>query len=786
MKSIVQSLLGFSSTPARRASLLARSGVVMGLVLVLVLVTADLLAAGSGASSNVPDRKLLNIDFTAEPHLKTGPAAVGQTPNDYWNVYSRDVDSPFHWRDNGQLSGLKWADGSSSPAILSVTNAAGAWGNGSTDAMFQVYLYPLSRMGDMTVTLTGVPAGLYDLYFYAHGQPDSENGVVQVSSAGRDYGTQTNSSAPGWNPPAWTEGKQFVLFRGVEAVSGQALTITIEPGTAGLAVMNGLQLISRSSVLTGDGIPDSWRQQFFGPGFASDPRAAATADPDGDGANNYQESLAGTNPLDPASVQTVPLYVSTFAGAEPGGKDGPRAEATFLAPSSLTFDAAGRLWITEATFIDFAATTVGANRIRVVGVDQVVRTVAGSAEPGLVDGQGLSARFSGPHKVAFDHQGNAFVADTANHRIRKIDASGVVSTFAGSEAGYRDGVGTEAMFHTPNWVVSDTSDNLFVADFENLRIRKISPQGVVTTYAGGVRGAEDGPLTIATFNSPNALAFAPDGSLLVSDWSNGKIRRIKDGLVTTFATGPAYIDGMNSDPQGNIYAAFNGAHFLAKYSPDGTVSWTIPTGQGFEDGPIASAKFSDAVGAPLPLPDGNLLVYDVFNNRIRKITVGVPPLLTVSPAAGLFSNSVTVSVSSAVGAAVTHYTLNGTEPGPDSPIYSGPITLQGSTIIKARLFVNGVPVSDTLSAAFKDANAPVSGPIRVSTYAGSVPGSQDGFRTDATFTYPATLALAPDGRIFVTEANLPGSLPQATRAKHPSDWPDGMVTTFAGMTTPAW
>jgi len=260
-----------------------------------------------------------------------------------------------------------------------------------------------------------------------------------------------------------------------------------------------------------------------------------------------------------------------------------------------------------------------------------------------------------------DHLGNAFVVDEANHRIRKIDPAGVVSTFAGSQAGFRDGVGSNALFNTPIWIVSDSTDNLYVADFENLCIRKITPAGVVTTYAGRVRGGQDGPLATATFDSPNGLAFGPDGSLFVSDWNNGKIRQIKNGAVTTFASGPAYIDGVNTDDQGNVYAAFNGAHYLAKYSRASKLLWTIPTGQGFADGPIAAAQFSSAVGAPLPAPDSSLLVYDVFNNRIRKITVGVPPLLTASSAGGVFTNATSVSLSTPTGEGVIHYTLNGAE-----------------------------------------------------------------------------------------------------------------------------
>jgi hypothetical protein len=174
--------------------------------------------------------------------MKQGPAAVGESANDYWNVYSRDVTTEFDWRADGQISNLLWADGSASGIDLSVNNAAGAWFSGSTDPMMDSYLYPLSRTGNMTVTLTKVPPGSYDLYFYAHGEPPGENGVVTVESGGVNYGTESTSTAADWDPPMWVEGKQFVLFSRIQALAGQAIVVTVQPGSAGLAVMNGLQL----------------------------------------------------------------------------------------------------------------------------------------------------------------------------------------------------------------------------------------------------------------------------------------------------------------------------------------------------------------------------------------------------------------------------------------------------------------------------------------------------------------------------------------------------------------
>ena len=325
-----------------------------------------------------------------------------------------------------------------------------------------------------------------------------------------------------------------------------------------------------------------------------------------------------------APVQTVPLNVSTYAGSMAGGKDGYRTDATFSSLTSVAFDPLGRLWISEGAVTGYADAAPGPHRIRMIDQDQIVHTIAGGDTPGLVDGAGSSARFAMPNSLAFDHQGNVFVADRANHRIRRIDPNGFVSTFAGSAAGFRDGTGTDAMLNTPICAVTDQADNLYVADFQNLRIRQITPAGVVTTYAGGTRGSQDGPLASATFDSPNWLASGPDGSLFVSDWSNGKIRKIKDGQVTTFASGISYVGGVSTDSDGNVYAVASGGSFLAKYSRDGQLIWTIPLGQGFQDGAIAAARFSGTAGPPVPMPDGNCLVADSGNNRIRLITVGVP------------------------------------------------------------------------------------------------------------------------------------------------------------------
>jgi len=193
-----------------------------------------------------PKIDLLNVDFGS--HLNpfftpgAGVAAVGFSNNDFWNLYSRD-DEFGNWRDTGALQDLKLADQTLTPADLTVSNAAGAWNTLVPNGMMESYLYPLSRVGDITAQFTDLRKGVYDVYVYAHGYPPEENAVVTLSVDGVIMGTETTSSEPGWELPMWTEGGQFVVFRGVPLDRGQDLTVVSSPGVSGLAVINGLQII---------------------------------------------------------------------------------------------------------------------------------------------------------------------------------------------------------------------------------------------------------------------------------------------------------------------------------------------------------------------------------------------------------------------------------------------------------------------------------------------------------------------------------------------------------------
>ena len=184
---------------------------------------------------------LLDIDFGAGlvPSPKHGAAALGQT-NDFWNFYTRD-DGHGNWLTFGALTNLLLSDETASQAGLTVANAPGAWGNGSTDPMYQSYIYPFNG-GNVDILITNLPAGNYDIL------PYSADANFEISVEGTSYGVKHSYDNPVTNPPAWTEGVQYVRFSNVQVGLGQRLALTVRPGVYGYATLSGLQLASATGI----------------------------------------------------------------------------------------------------------------------------------------------------------------------------------------------------------------------------------------------------------------------------------------------------------------------------------------------------------------------------------------------------------------------------------------------------------------------------------------------------------------------------------------------------------
>ncbi len=283
--------------------------------------------------------------------------------------------------------------------------------------------------------------------------------------------------------------------------------------------------------------------------------------------------------------------ITTVAGdgtAGDGGDEGPATAAQLNAPRGV---AAGSLYIADTDN----------HRIRKIDDDETIATVAGDGTAGYSGdgGPAIVAQLNSPSGVAADADGNLYIADTGNHRIRKVDALGTITTAAGDgAAGYSGdgGPATAAQLNSPSGVAVDADGNLYIADTDNHRIRKVDALGTITTVAGdGTAGysGDDGPAAAAQLDSPSDVAADADGNLYIVDTDNHRIRKVDAlGIITTVAG-------------------------------DGTA------GFGGDDGEAAAAQLNSPAGIVVDAV-GNLYVADSDNHRIRKVQAllapGEPPV----------------------------------------------------------------------------------------------------------------------------------------------------------------
>ena len=317
--------------------------------------------------------------------------------------------------------------------------------------------------------------------------------------------------------------------------------------------------------------------------------------------------------------------VTTFAGSSQGSANGTGTNAQFSSPVGVALDSDRNLYVADR----------GNHRIRKITPAGVVTTFAGSSA-GSADGTGTNATFNEPYFVALDSSGNLYVADVSNHRIRKITPAGVVTTLAGSSQGNADGTATNAQFSRPYGLAVDSTGNVYVADSYGFRFRKITPAGVVTTFAGNTsQGNSNGTGTNASFQHPTAVVIDSSGNLFVVD-NNQFIRKITPAaVVTTFAGsftgGSADGTGTNAtfngpyglaiDSSDNIYVAEIGGNKIRKVTPEAVVTTLAGTSTaGSADGVGTNAGFNFPWGVAIDLL-GNLFVGDYSNHRIRKVVV---------------------------------------------------------------------------------------------------------------------------------------------------------------------
>jgi sugar lactone lactonase YvrE len=317
-------------------------------------------------------------------------------------------------------------------------------------------------------------------------------------------------------------------------------------------------------------------------------------------------------------------------------------------------------------------------------VSVTVRTLAGVArQSGAANGSGMAARFKRPRGIAVAPDGTLYVTDTENHTIRRITPAGVVTTFAGAAGrqGSADGTGEAARFSSPVGIALDTQGNVYVTDGENQTIRKITPAGSVTTLAGkaGSKGAADGTGEAARFNYPHGIAVAGNGTVYVADTKNHSIRQIStSGAVTT---------------------------------------WAGAAGQkGAGDGPNAAARFYNPAGLAID-EAGTLYVADNGNHTIRAIE----PAGGVRTLAGLAGKN---GRTDGAGAVARFDTPNGIAVDARGNLY----------------------VADYINSTVRH----ITPAGEVTTLAGSARswGSRDGTGPDARFEFPFGVAVGATGNLI--------------------------------------
>jgi gliding motility-associated-like protein len=502
--------------------------------------------------------------------------------------------------------------------------------------------------------------------------------TITLAGSGTAGGTNGTGIAAKFNDPrgvAFSNGNLYVSDYAGHQIRKVALTgYTVSP-----ALPAGLSMDVTTGIITGTPTTaktatnytvTAWNAGGSGT-FAINILVKPSLAPPNISYTSPQNYIAGTaiTPLSPGNTggavpATVYSAVTTLAGSGAAGStNGTGAAATFNGLRDMATDAAGNIYAADYT----------ANIIRKITPAGVVTTFAGSGTAGSTNGTGTAASFNKPAGVVVDAAGNVYISDSGNNLIRMITPAGVVTTFAGSGvAGISNGTGTAARFNNPHGLTIDGDGNIYVADFAGNDIRKISPATVVTTLAGsGTAGNANGTGAAATFNGPSGLAADPSGNIYVADYSNNLIRKITPaGVTTTFAgsgtagstngtgTGASFKSpySITSDWQGNVYVA-EASNKIRIVSPAGTVTTLAGSGTaGSTNGIGTAATFNDPRG--VATSNGNLYVADYAGHQVRKVIITGYIISPVLPA-GLSFDATTgiITGTPAAASTATDYTV---------------------------------------------------------------------------------------------------------------------------------
>jgi hypothetical protein len=613
--------------------------------------------------------------------------------------------------------------------------------------------------------------------------------VVLQNNGGNDLSLSANSA--------------FAFTATAVTGSNYSVTVLTQPGSQTCAVAHGAGTVSEANVTDVTvtcssplpslalfaGVMEAGNGSVDGVGAAARfnfPQSVAT-----DSAGNIYVADSNNDTIRKITPGGVVTTLAGTAGVR-GDTDATGAAASFNEPRGVATDSAGNVYVSSNA------------TIRKITPAGVVSTLAGMAGLfGSTDATGAAARFGGSQGIATDSAGNVYVAD--GNAIRKVTPAGAVTTFAGTAAssGNTDATGAAASFLGPFGVATDSEGNVYVADTNNNTIRKITPGGVVTTFAGtaGVRGGTDATGAAASFNGPAGVATDSAGNVYVADDNNATIRKITPaGVVTTLAgtagslgntdaTGAAasfrFPTSVTTDSAGNVYVADEGNSTIRKITPAGVVSTLAGSSvTGNTDATGAAARFLNPNGVATDSA-GNVYVSDTLNSTIRKIT----PAGAVTTLAGSAGSNGSID---ATGAAARFWNPSGVAADGAGNVYvadtvnsnirkitpAGAVTrLAGAGPGTKFLFPQGVATDGAGNVYVADTRFSA---IRKITPAGEVtglagltgfPGSTDATGAAASFLFPSGVAADSAGNVYVADSGN-NTIRKIT--------PAGEVTTLAG------
>ena len=466
--------------------------------------------------------------------------------------------------------------------------------------------------------------------------------------------------------------------------------------------------------------------------------------------------------------------ITTIAGtgsAGFSGDNGPATAAQLWSPHGIAVDGQGNVYIS-----DFES-----QRVRKVDTAGTITTFAGGGSGGLGDGgPATAARLNYPWGLAVDGQGNVYIADWANHRVRKVNPAGIITTVAGNGlSGYTgDGVqATATRLYGPRGLAVDGQGNLYIADSYNDRVRRVDTGGIISTVAGtGVAGSsgDGGPATAAQVNYPLGVTVDGQGNVYIADSSNNRVRRVDSGgTITRFAGGgptlgdggPAtsaylgYPTGVAVDGQGNIYIADSNNYRVRGVDSAGTITTVAGNGNGCQPSTGPCGDGGPAASANLSIPEalamdavGNLYITDTGHHRVRKVLATATSSQSITFAA--LANKTygdpdfTVNATASSGLPVT-FTASGNCTLSGMTVH---ITGAGScTITASQPGGGGYPAAASVSRTFSIAKA--SQTITFAALANKKVGDPD-FTIGASASSRLPVAFAASGRCTVTGARV--------------------------------